>query len=630
MNTVPLRASMLASIIILTLAFTAPLTAQQPLATPVTLEFNMAVTNGVPAGTDESSTAVFNNLLIHAPQGLGYGIYTLDATAAVPTFQSISSTLIAYSLANCNGTVFMSASGTNLVGLELAKTNATSSGTSIFMDLNTNKGVSSRPHAFMPLNTTQTIFRAGVENYQTKWYKTVYPVLLFELCVTDGTATGTIPLTKGKAWNVIPSSMTIHNGTLFCFMQDITGRMTSTSPPATVYGLELWKSDGTPTGTVRIKDINPGTADCVPINELDPLSGGVKMGYNRMVPIENNLYFLASDGVSGYELWKTDGTATGTTMVRDIFPGAQSGYPAYMVAMNGSLYFAARESDTGDKLMRYTPATNTLELVADTNPGSGPKDSSWVRWLTVAGGKLFFSAYDPEHGHELWVSDGKPVAQGGDTHVLDINPTGSSYPNLEWTNQWPQNTPLEEWYDTPGVFTVHNGIVYFAANDGTHGIELWRSDGVTTQLVTDINTDPTRMNGSSDNYYRHIANNRLFFTAYEYSTGYELRMIDLGALPTPKTSTASGRGPATVSLSQNHPNPFNPSTIIEYALPEDGQVRLAVYDMLGREVTVLVDAMRAAGTHRVSFDASALPAGSYMSRLDVGTVTRTRIMHLIK
>lgn len=633
MNTVPLRSAMIASvIIILTLSpnFAPFLLAQQPLATPVTLELNTAVTNGVPEGVDEAGFSILNNALIIAPWGAGYGIYRLDALAPVPGFQRLS-TYVARSLATCNGTVFMSASSTNLFGLELAKTNGTSAGTTIFKDLNTKTDVASDPNTFIPFNTTQTIFRAGVESYQTKIGRTIYNIRLHELCMTDGTATGTVPLTKGKAWNVMPASMTMHNGNLFCFMQDISGKVPTNTPPATLSGLELWKSNGTATGTVRIKDINPGTADCVPRDQNDAQFGGTKFYYNRMVAIENDLFFLAGDGVNGYELWKTNGTAAGTGMVADIFPGPQSGYPAYLTAMNGSLYFAARESDTGDKLMRYTPSNNTLEIVADMNPGTAPNDSSWVRWLTVAGGKLFFSAYDPEHGHELWVSDGIPVSKGGDTHMAaDINPTGSSYPNLEWTNPWPQNTPLEEWYDTPGVFTVHNGIVYFAANDGTHGIELWRSNGVTTQLVTDINTDPGKLGGSSDNYYRSIANNKLFFLAYEFSTGYELRMIDLGMLPTPKESRTDADLPSAVSLAQNFPNPFNPSTVIEYALPADAGVRLSVHDMLGREVAVLVDALRTVGTHRVSFDASALAGGSYLARLDVDGRIVSRMMHLLK
>jgi hypothetical protein len=88
--------------------------------------------------------------------------------------------------------------------------------------------------------------------------------------------------------------------------------------------------------------------------------------------------------------------------------------------------------------------------------------------------------------------------------------------------------------------------------------------------------------------------------------------------------------PKEVSLSQNFPNPFNPTTTIRFALPESSRARLQVYDILGRRVAVLVDGLRTAGFHQVSFDASRFASGVYLYRLEAGGKVFTKKMMLIK
>ncbi len=88
--------------------------------------------------------------------------------------------------------------------------------------------------------------------------------------------------------------------------------------------------------------------------------------------------------------------------------------------------------------------------------------------------------------------------------------------------------------------------------------------------------------------------------------------------------------PVEVMLLGNYPNPFNPETTIRYALPESDHVRLAVYDLAGREVAVLVDGAQPAGEHVARFDGRDLPSGSYAYRLRVGEEVETRTMTLVK
>jgi len=88
--------------------------------------------------------------------------------------------------------------------------------------------------------------------------------------------------------------------------------------------------------------------------------------------------------------------------------------------------------------------------------------------------------------------------------------------------------------------------------------------------------------------------------------------------------------PTDYALSQNFPNPFNPSTVVSYQLPVAGDVRIVVYDLLGQEVATLVNEEKPAGSHTVRFDASGLASGVYLYRLTAGSWTSMRRMLVLK
>jgi hypothetical protein len=96
--------------------------------------------------------------------------------------------------------------------------------------------------------------------------------------------------------------------------------------------------------------------------------------------------------------------------------------------------------------------------------------------------------------------------------------------------------------------------------------------------------------------------------------------------------------PAQFSLQQNYPNPFNPTTVIRYHLPASGQaglpvarsVKLVVYDILGREVALLVNEKKASGSYEVRFDASGLASGTYLCKLTADSFVQTRKMILMR
>jgi len=85
-----------------------------------------------------------------------------------------------------------------------------------------------------------------------------------------------------------------------------------------------------------------------------------------------------------------------------------------------------------------------------------------------------------------------------------------------------------------------------------------------------------------------------------------------------------------MALHENYPNPFNPSTTIMIDVPEAGHIRLAVYDLLGHEVAELATGNVEAGRHSYSFDASGLPSGIYLYRLESAAFSQTRQMMLLK
>jgi hypothetical protein len=97
------------------------------------------------------------------------------------------------------------------------------------------------------------------------------------------------------------------------------------------------------------------------------------------------------------------------------------------------------------------------------------------------------------------------------------------------------------------------------------------------------------------------------------------------------TSTENGKQTTeNVRLEQNYPNPFNPSTQIRFTLQSSHVTRLTVYDILGREIAVLINEPMSAGSHTVTFDASQLTSGVYLYKLEAGGETMIRRMTLIK
>ena len=177
------------------------------------------------------------------------------------------------------------------------------------------------------------------------------------------------------------------------------------------------------------------------------------------------LFFTADDGVHGVELWKTDGTAAGSVLVKDICPGACSGRPQALTRSGSRIVFFANDGEHGREPWATDGTAGGTSLIADIDPGSPSGTGSAVAWMLDAGGTVYFYAYEAVHGFELWKSDGTPA---GTVLVADIRPGPDGSESL----------PM----------AVSGSTVLFSADDGIHGHEPWLTDGTAagTRLLKDI------------------------------------------------------------------------------------------------------------------------------------------------
>ena len=197
-----------------------------------------------------------------------------------------------------------------------------------------------------------------------------------------------------------------------------------------IHGEELWRSDGTAQGTWMVKDIVLGSGS----------------SYVRKITVSGNkLFFKATDEFYNQQLWESDGTEAGTYLVNDAL-GSGLYYPSFLTDVNGTLYFFT--SYFSNQLWKTDGTTAGTEMICDLSYQLG---INYATQLTNVNGRLFFTS-NYYYAGELYTSDGTAA---GTYMVKDINPFGSSYPSQ---------------------LTGVDGLLYFAAEDGT-GKQLWISDG---------------------------------------------------------------------------------------------------------------------------------------------------------
>jgi ELWxxDGT repeat protein len=299
---------------------------------------------------------------------------------------------------------------------------------------------------------------------------------------------------------------------------DINGRLLFAADHPK-FGEELWRSNGTKSGTRLVKDIDPGP---LVINEVENTETGSSAPDN-VLRKKNVIFFQATTAKYGEELWKSNGTKSGTKIVKDIVPGPGVSDPEDIVSTAPrTTFFRAWDKNHGEELWKTDGTESGTKLVKDINPDLPPgarcdqgdcgipKGWSHPDTVTVMGKQVFFAADDGKHGVELWKSDG---TEKGTTLVKDINTVkGNSNPN-DKGDALTRSAEVEKLY-------VVGKTLYFRASDGKHGVELWKSDGTEsgTTLVKDINPGKADSNPDQLTAFK----GRLLFSADDGVHGSEM------------------------------------------------------------------------------------------------------------
>ncbi|MEO1617469.1 MAG: ELWxxDGT repeat protein [Planctomycetota bacterium] len=245
---------------------------------------------------------------------------------------------------------------------------------------------------------------------------------------------------------------------------------------------------------------------------------GVSSNINEFVQIGDEAFFVADDGLSGAELWKTDKTGEGTVLVKDILPGPDGSTPEYLTEFDGELFFTAIDEFGEIDLWKSDGTESGTVQVFDADVSGAYQ----LMNLTTSGSQLFFVAEtlvaDVNLGYELWVSDG---TSAGTTFVKDINGD-------------------QEAFEGPTNLTDVAGTLFFTSFSGSSGEnnELWKSDGTDagTVMVADLYIDPgdDGIPGNADDIpeygsypsYLTEAGGVLYFVAESFDDGEELYRTD--------------------------------------------------------------------------------------------------------
>jgi ELWxxDGT repeat protein len=319
-----------------------------------------------------------------------------------------------------------------------------------------------------------------------------------ELWKTDGTEAGTV-IVKNIAIedpsnpaqdpdtpiDSDPRNLTVFNGALYFVATD--GRYGLDR-----YGVEPWKTDGTEANTIIVKNIG-----------INPINASLSYDSSpeQFTVFNNELYFFADDGLSGFEPWKTDGDSN-TDLVRNI--GIDNGTPfpsspdnlTYWAEAGGRLFFTAETGNSG--IEPYTTDGTSTAKLDDLNVVPGRDDV-----FRVFNDRMFFFADDGTHGFELWVSNG--TLSGADL-IKDIYAT-------------PINSPV-----TAGglkFLTEYQGQLFFTADDGFVGTEVWVTQGteISTGVLKDIG--PGNESGYADAFGPEKLDGVLWFSAFDGGTNID-------------------------------------------------------------------------------------------------------------
>jgi ELWxxDGT repeat protein len=526
-----------------------------------------------------------------------------------------------------NKAFFTGKNSTN--GLELWATDGSDTGTKLIKDIRVGTGSSIPQHFFVFNNKVYFTANDGTHGKEvwvsngtttgTVLLKDIYPgtkssiddpqffadstFLLFmasdslngeELWKTNGTAAGTTlvkNITAGKTGTDVLQFIRL-SGNLVIFAVTVPG--------FPIGKIQIWKTDGTSTGTTLLKDFGAYSAIYPP----------------SFFKFKGKIYFAGTSfTTTGTELWVTNGTTTGTTLVKDIYKGQSGSYPNLFdaIIIGSKFYFSATDSLHGTELWGTDgTATGTL-LVKDINPGklsSTPfilKNFNFTKGLSAAdtslfNGKIFMVAQTAANGAELWITNGTAT---GTLLVKDIKPGKKGG------------------LDSLNSYFYTSTALYFNANDSIKGIEPWKSNGTSTgtTLVADINPGTK----SSKPEFLFIFNNQLYLNANNGdNTAGKTDLFKVNATVAPLYNILVASEKLSLqddALDLNlSPNPVQSQLNVRFSATEAGNISLRIIDDNGQ--ILLKQDFGNNKTINQTINVSTLPQGLYFLQLIKGKEVR--------
>jgi ELWxxDGT repeat protein len=524
-----------------------------------------------PAGSNPQDLTIIGSDLFFSAWSAGHGrqLWESDGTASGTTMLTdVPGGANPQDLAVADGVLFFSARDA-AHGRELWRSDGTVAGTGLVDDIAAGPA-GSDPH--------DIVYAIGQQDNTTPAQVLVYfsafdPADGWQLWKSDGTAAGTVMVS-----DVNPGP----DGLEPADIAPLTGTTAMFSGDDGTHGREPWTTDGTTAGTTMYEDLNPGSAGSDP-TEIN--GAEYNIGILAQFPL---WYFSANDGTHGREFFVAY-PADPPADVYDINPGAASSDPGPFVHVVGEVGLLAATTATDGRELFYVnqpplppilsgPKPGTATQVAGPSPGAG---SNPVLGLTSLIGQQdvitfqtrnYFSGDDGMHGRQLWQADGFGFLGVGEGTTFSLG----SVPGVRLVDQigsaGSDPAGFANVGGTNAIDSDSGTTEVFSANDGTHGRELWTSDGwsTNTALAADINPGP----GGSNPADITVIGQTAYFTAYSPRHGRELWKLAVPPAPQiylsgPSESVAHG-SPVTVTASLQSV-PGDPGPTGNVAFYQDGQ-----------------------------------------------------------
>ncbi|MBX7142881.1 MAG: hypothetical protein K1X79_00345 [Oligoflexia bacterium] len=440
-------------------------------------------------------TAFGNNLLFTARTSSGnFELWTSDGstngTFALTNFNSIIGPTGLTAISTATGQKVLFSANDTPHGTELYITDGSVGGTSLLADIQTGAS-SSAPYGFTQLyDNGPVVFAATIAGAGTELMK-----------LDNGTVTLLADINPGSASSGPGRFVKAGNLVYFLATQAATGR-------------ELWVTDGSPAGTQIVKDLAAGVAS----SSIGALAPFLPTG-----SATTELFFQLNDPILGSELWRSDGTMGGTTLVVDLNPGSNSGveFNSALKSLPGKLFFRGRISNQeGYELWMSDGSAGGTTLVKDILPGSL---GSLPTFFDSGSTQIFFVATGP-NGRELYASDG---TSNGTTLLNDFNPSNQD--------------GVAAFADTYSFRPLAvNSDLYTEGKTDSAGVQLIKASS--SGSIVPLTALPSGANFGQFRDLTQLSNKDIYFTVFNSLGGSGTYRLDLNTLTLGALNAATSSG----------------------------------------------------------------------------------------